>query len=111
MSNYVWRVTDRNGEEMIREITAETSSEAREILLGYGFTNLKLMQDDIGRHGGWKDAKGGISLGEEINPTAEDRYKNRNKQRASSLSIWTGSTLAEQRNYRPGVARRRLWFL
>jgi hypothetical protein len=76
MPKYTWTAKNKSGQTVVKEITANTSSEAQAILLADGFSDLKLMEDEIMSvaHAGFTERP--KMFGEEIKwPTAEDRLK------------------------------------
>jgi hypothetical protein len=75
MPNYVWTAKDKLGKTVVKEITANTASEAQAILVADGFFDLKLKEDEI-----MTIVQAGFSerpkmFGEEIKATTEDRLK------------------------------------
>jgi tetratricopeptide (TPR) repeat protein len=75
MTNYVWSAKNRFGQTVVKEIKANSASEAQAILLADGFSELKLREEDV-----MAAAQAGFSdtpkvFGEEIKITAEQRLK------------------------------------
>jgi tetratricopeptide (TPR) repeat protein len=77
MANYVWTARDLTGQTVVKEIQAETSTEAKSILLAGGYTDLVLKEDDVvsAVNAGFSDRP--TMFGEEIKVTAEERLKHR----------------------------------
>ena len=77
MANYVWTARDQAGQNVVKEIEAETSTEAKAILLAEGYSDLVLKEDDVisAVNAGFSDRP--TFFGEEIKVTAEQRLKHR----------------------------------
>src|SRR5215469_17444408 len=88
MHTFVWKVKDRSGKDVIREVLAETGEESRRILLADGCTDLILKEDEIVdvTTAGMKRAQ---FLGKEISVTAEQRLKHRDKKQSTFVSVLT----------------------
>jgi tetratricopeptide (TPR) repeat protein len=76
MPKYTWTAKNKSGQTVVKEITANTASEAQAILVTDGFSDLKLKEDEI-----MTIVQAGFSerpkmFGEEIKqPTTGDRLK------------------------------------
>lgn len=76
MPKYTWTAKNKFGQTVVREITADTSGEAQAILLADGFSDLKLMEDEIMTVAQAGFSERPIMFGEEIKtPSATDRLK------------------------------------
>jgi tetratricopeptide (TPR) repeat protein len=88
---YTWSAKDRSGQTVIREIQADTSQQAKDILVAEGYSDLELKEDEVasvGRVGFRND--GGI-LAKAITLTAEDRLKRRDNPPKTGIGtkvIW-----------------------
>ena len=47
MATYTWTAKDRDGKSVVREITHESVESSKAALEAEGYTDLKLMEDDI----------------------------------------------------------------
>ena len=99
MPKYTWTGKNKFGQTVVTEVTANTSTEAQTILLAEGFSDLKLMEDEI-----MTVAQAGFSerpkmFGEEIKvPTAKDRLEAQNNPTVTfwdviRKGIWQGKGL------------------
>jgi tetratricopeptide (TPR) repeat protein len=79
MTTYTWIANDRNGNSVVKEITHESVESSKAALEAEGYTNLKLMEDDIGAAARAGFTEKPVFLGEEIKVTAEQRLKIRDK--------------------------------
>ena len=80
MATYTWTAKDRDGKSVVREITHESVESSKAALEAEGYTDLKLMEDDIADAArAWFTEKT-VFLGEEIKVTAEQRLKVRQRQ-------------------------------
>ncbi len=100
MTNYVWSATDKSGKKVIKEIEAATAEDAKFVLLGQGYANLELKQDEIGSvvRAGFPKRKN--AFGQEIKVSAEQRLKHRDDP-----------TVTFRDALRKGIGRGHLWFL
>lgn len=86
MPKYTWTGKNKSGQTAIREMTANTASEAQAILLAEGFSDLKLMEDEIMTVVQAGFAERPSLFGEEIKkPTAQDRLKARDNP---TVTFW-----------------------
>lgn len=99
MTNYVWSVTDKSGEKVIREIGAATAEDAKFVLLAQGYTDLELKQDEIGSIAQAGFSKRQNAFGHEIKVTAEERMKHRDDPTATYFDA-----------LRKGIGRNSLFF-
>jgi tetratricopeptide (TPR) repeat protein len=91
MANYVWTARDRSGQNVVKEIQADTAEEAQSILLAEGYSALVLKEDDVisAVNAGFSDRP--TIFGEEIKVTAKDRLKHRDNTSTNFFSaILTG---------------------
>ena len=79
MTNYIWRVKDKSGKSVVREINANTAEEAKAMLISEGCTDLELFQEDFGAAAVEELEKGAKFFGKEIKVTAEQRLEQWNK--------------------------------
>jgi tetratricopeptide (TPR) repeat protein len=86
MANYVWTARDQAGQNVVKEIEAETSTEAKAILLAEGYSDLVLKEDDVvsAVSAGFSDRP--TMFGEEIKVTAEQRLKHRDNTSTNFFS-------------------------
>lgn len=85
MNTYTWSAKDRFGQSVIKEVEANSSQEAKDILLAEGFFELELKEDEVGsiaRKGFAKDLQ---FLGETITVTAADRVRG---QASPAVTLW-----------------------
>jgi tetratricopeptide (TPR) repeat protein len=79
MATYTWTAKDRDGKSVVREITHESVESSKAALEAEGYTDLKLMEDDIADAARAGFTEKTVFLGEEIKVTAEQRLKVRDK--------------------------------
>ena len=79
MATYTWTAKDRDGKSVVREITYESVESSKAALEAEGYTDLKLMEDDVMNavRAGFTEKP--VFRGKEIKVTAEQRLKVRNK--------------------------------
>ena len=77
MTSYTWTAKDKAGQRVIKQVAAETAEDARAKLLADGYTELKLVEDDVTAVVQAGFPKHPKFLGEEIKVTAEQRLKAR----------------------------------
>jgi hypothetical protein len=84
MTTFIWKAADASGKSVVREVTAGSVEESKQILLSEGLTNLELFQDEVmaAAVSGMNEAK---AFGEEIKVTAEQRLEQVNKP---PLTLW-----------------------
>jgi tetratricopeptide (TPR) repeat protein len=79
MATYTWTAKDRNGKTVVKEITHDSVESSKAALEAEGYTDLKLMEDDVmdAVRAGFTEKP--VFRGKEIKVTAEQRLKVRNK--------------------------------
>src|SRR5436189_5172267 len=88
MPNFVWRVRDKSGQTVVREITATNSIEAERVLISEGCTQLQLISDEIADVATSAMPKTITVLGEKVTITAQDREKAREKITRGRATFW-----------------------
>src|SRR5437868_5752931 len=88
MPKYVWVAKDGSGTEVVREIVHATAEGAKAELIGEGYTDLKLIEDDVMAAANESFSNKTKFLGEELKVTAEDRVKAMAKPRRSFLNVF-----------------------
>lgn len=82
---YTWSGRDKSGQRVIREIQADTSQQAKDILVAEGYSDLELKEDEVASVARAGFRNDNTFLGEPINVTAEDRLKHRD---SPTLTLW-----------------------
>lgn len=85
MTNYVWSAKNPKGETVHQDAPAETLAESKAWMLSEGFTDLALIEDEIMALAAKGFPEKTIFLGEELEPTAEQRKRGRE---APPITIW-----------------------
>jgi tetratricopeptide (TPR) repeat protein len=84
---YTWSAKDPSGQTVIREIEADTSQQAKDILVAEGYTDLELKEDEVASVARAGFRNDNAFLGEPINVTAEDRLKHRDEPIVSHWDV------------------------
>jgi tetratricopeptide (TPR) repeat protein len=86
MANYVWTAKDPYGNSVVKEVAAETSNAARDMLVAAGYTDMVLKEDDVvsAAMAGFSDRP--TLFGEEIKVTAAERLEHRDRGGTGFLS-------------------------
>jgi tetratricopeptide (TPR) repeat protein len=99
MPNFVWTAKNKFGNSVVREISADSSEQAKTQLLAEGCTEIELKENEINDAAvaGFTDKT--VVLGEEVRVTFEQRLKQRGKppmtfSRALRESVFQGKELS-----------------
>jgi tetratricopeptide (TPR) repeat protein len=94
MATYTWTAKDRNGKTVVKEITHDSVENSKAALQAEGYTDLKLMEDDImdAVHAGFPEKTKIVFMGKEmeVKVTAEQRLKVRDKPPVTFARVFWG---------------------